>query len=188
MTNNIIFKKITHFGLVTLVFIYIIFEEIFWETIAKPVYTYIHSLKLLQKLEVKVHTLPPWLLLIAFLVLFINVELMGLIAGAMIIQGKIILATSLYISKIPITAFAFWLFRVSKDKLMTFGWFKTAYNYTMRKIDQIKNSEIYQTIKAKVAKIKISIKAWKEKYLPKGELKAKIQKIYARIKKIFKGT
>ena len=34
-----------------LVMIYIIFEELIWEGIAKPIYETIHALKILQKLE-----------------------------------------------------------------------------------------------------------------------------------------
>jgi len=43
--------------------------------------------------------------------------------------GKVIAGTTLYAGKIPVAAVTFWLFRVSKEKLMTFVWFKQAYDY-----------------------------------------------------------
>ena len=111
-------KRLVHILLTVLVFGYILFEELFWETIAKPIYKYIHGLKLLQKIETKIQHLPPWLLLLLFLSIFIVVEFVGLVAGVLAIQGNVLIATLLYLSKIPVAAFAFWLFRVSKSKLM----------------------------------------------------------------------
>ena len=179
-------QKLVHILLTVLVFTYIIFEELVWETIAKPIYEYIHSLKLLQKIEAKIHHLHPWILLILFLSIFIVVEAVGLFAGVLALQGNVILAGLLYLSKIPVAAFAFWLFRISQDKLLSIGWFNTVYNFIMEKIEWLKNTDVYHTIKEKSAKIKIYIKQFKAKYLPKGELKKRARRIYIQLKKIFK--
>jgi membrane-bound ClpP family serine protease len=179
-------KRLVHFLLTLLVFFYIIFEEIFWETLAKPVYDFIHELKILQKIEAYTHKLHPWILLAIFLVIFIVVELVGILAGVLALSGNIVTAVILYGMKIPVAAFAFWLFRVSQDKLLTIGWFNYAYSFLMRQIDRLKESEIYQSIKQKSAYIKERIKVWKIRYLPKGELKKRIKRIYIALKKIIK--
>jgi hypothetical protein len=179
-------KRLVHILLTVLVFGYILFEELFWETIAKPIYKYIHGLKLLQKIETKIQHLPPWLLLLLFLSIFIVVEFVGLVAGVLAIQGNVLIATLLYLSKIPVAAFAFWLFRVSKNKLIQINWFHTAYNFTMKKIEWLKNTDVYLTVKEKAANFKIYIKEFKATYLPKGELKRRAKRIYIQLKKIFK--
>ena len=179
-------KRVVHILLTVLVFSYILFEELFWETIAKPIYEYIHALKLLQKLEAKIQHYPPWVLLLLFLSIFIVVELVGLFAGVLAIQGNVFVAALLYLSKIPVAAFAFWLFRVSKNKLMQISWFRTSYNFTMEKIEWLKHTDVYLAVKAKTTKIKEEIKRLKAKYLPKGELKRRAKRIYVQLKKIFR--
>jgi hypothetical protein len=119
--------------------------------------------------------------------MFIKVELLGIFAAVMLTQGKVYTALMLYVGKIPIGAFTFWLFRVSKDKLMTFGWFKIAYDYVMGIIDKIKESDIYKSIKEKMAELKDKIKKLKVKYFgEKSQLKEKISRIYSIIKRLFK--
>ena len=175
--------KLGHIGLTFLVFAYIIFEELVWETIAKPIYEYLHSLKILQKVEILIHKLHRLVLLILFLVLFIQVELLGFTAVALLAKGQVYSGVLLYMGKIPIGAFTFWLFRISKDKLMTFGWFKATYDFIMEIIDKIKASQIYQDIKSKTKYMKSYIKT---NFLQEnGNLKEKIKNIYKSIKKIF---
>ena len=181
-------QRLVHIFLTLLVFVYIIFEELVWETIARPVYEYIHALRLLQKIEAKVHHLHPWILLILFLSVFVVVEIAGIFAGVLALQGHILPATLLYLTKIPAAAFAFWFFRVSQDKLLRIGWFKSAYTYVMDKIDRLKDTEVYHAVKIKTTKLKKEIKQLKARYLPKGALKRRIKRIYLRLKKIIKGV
>ncbi len=179
-------QRLVHIFLTVLVFVYILFEELVWETIAKPVFDYLHRLRLLQKLEHVINRFPAWIVLLLFLTLFIAVEGIGLLAGVLALQGNIIVASLLYISKIPFAAFAFWLFRISKQKLLGIGWFRYTYDFMMRQIDKIKASEIYRNIKVQTTRIKRKIKEFKAKYLPKGELKRRAKRIYVQLKKIFR--
>ena len=181
-------NKLQRVILSLLVLIYIVFEEIVWEMIAKPIYLYLHSLHILQKIEKKAHSLKPWVLLTIFLVIFIKVELLGIFAGILFLKGSIFFATTLYLAKIPVAAFAFWLFRISKDKLLSINWFKISYDYTMKKIEVIKQSQIYINIKHKSHQIKLKIKQLKQIYFPKGEIKRKIKKTYIKFKKLFRKT
>ena len=173
-------KKLIHIVLTFLVFVYIVFEELVWETIAKPIYEYLHALKILKKVEFYIHKLNRYILLILFLVLFIKVELLGLYAVALLAQGKVFSGVVLYSFKIPIGAFTFWLFKITKDKLMSFGWFKASYDFIMNIIDKIKATQTYQDVKESSKEIKEFIK---ENFKNRSSLKIKIKRIYTNIKK-----
>ena len=170
-----------------LVIIYIIFEELIWEGVAKPIYEAIHSLKMLQKVEAKLQHVNPSIILVIFVLLLSVVEAFGIYAGMLFVSGQILLGLSLYLSKIPIAAFTFWLFRVTEDKLMTFGWFKWLYDKMMAAIDWLKSREMYiKTIKRlKSVKdgIKKSIKVFKTQYFSKESLfMKKVKNLYKTIK------
>ncbi len=180
-------NKFTSLLQLILVIIYIIFEELIWEGVAKPIYEAIHSLKILQKIEVKLQTVNPSVILVIFVLLLSIVEAFGIYAGILFVSGQVMLGLSLYLSKIPIAAFTFWLFRVTEDKLMQFGWFKWIYDKIMSGIDWLKSREMYiktmeRLVKVK-ATIKTSVKAFKEKYFSKeSPFLNKIKAIYKTIK------
>jgi len=173
-------KKLIHVVLTFLVFVYIVFEELVWETIAKPIYEYFHSLKILKRIEFHIHKLHRLVLLILFLSLFVQVELLGVLAVALLAKGKVYSGVLLYSAKIPIGAFTFWLFKITKDRLMTFGWFKASYDFTMSVIDKIKATQTYQEVKESTKEIKEFIK---ENFKNRSSLKIKIKRIYTNIKK-----
>jgi len=170
-----------------LVLIYIIFEELIWEGIARPIYVFIHSLKILHKIEETLHAVNAYVILIVFIVLLGLVEALGIYAGILFVSGQALLGISLYITKIPIAAFTFWMFRITEDKLMQFGWFKWIYDWIMKGIDWLKSLEIYQSTidKIKVTKenVKQYFKSIKEKYFSKeSSFVTKIKHLYKNIK------
>jgi hypothetical protein len=170
-----------------LVITYIIFEELIWEGIAKPIYEAIHSLKILQKIELKLETVNPSAILFIFVVLLSIVEAFGIYAGMLFVSGQMILGLVLYISKIPIAAFTFWLFRVTEEKLMQFGWFKWTYDWIMKAIDWIKSSEIHQKTIEYLVQMKMYIKALKEKYFAgKSPFIEKMKQLYKRLKELLR--
>jgi len=142
-----------------LVFLFILFEEIIWEGIAKPIYQTIASLKVLQTLEQIINRLNRHVVLIVFTLLLLGVEGAGLVAGVFFVQGQMLLGGVLYIAKIPIAAFTFWLFKVSKSKLLSFNWFAWAYERLMAGIDWLKEQEIYQKSLQILLQIKTKIKS-----------------------------
>lgn len=165
------------------VIIYIIFEELIWEGIAKPIYETIHALKILQKIETRLETVNPSVILFIFVVLLTIVEAFGVYAGMLFVSGQMVLGLALYISKIPVAAFTFWLFRVTEEKLMQFGWFKWMYDWIMKAIDWIKSSEIHQKTIEYLVQMKIRIKAFKEKYFGgKSSFIEKIKHLYRSVK------
>ena len=170
-----------------LVIIYIIFEELIWEGIAKPIYVAIHGLKMLQKIEAKLEHANPSFILVLFVILLIIVEAFGIYAGILFVSGQVVLGLTLYISKIPIAAFTFWLFRVTEEKLMQFGWFKWMYDQIMKAIDWLKACEMYIKMMERLKQIKKSMKegfkAFKEKYFAgESPFIAKIKRLYNTVK------
>ena len=180
-------NRITSLLQLILVIIYIIFEELIWEGIAKPIYEFVHSLKILQKVEVKLHSVNASVILVIFILLLSLVEALGIYAGILFVSGQVLLGMSLYLSKIPIAAFTFWIFRITEDKLMQFGWFKWIYDWIMKGIDWLKSRETYiQTMERLTivkASIKKSMKAFKTKYFSKeSPFIAKIKHLYKTVK------
>jgi len=170
-----------------LVIIFIIFEELIWEGIAKPIYEAIHSLKILQKIEAKLQHINAYVILVIFVVLLATVETFGIYAGMLFVSGQVLLGLALYISKIPIAAFTFWLFRVTEDKLMQFGWFKWLYEKMMAGITWLKSREMYietmERIKRIKERLKKSAKAFKAKYFAKeSPFMIKVKRLYKTIK------
>jgi len=184
---TVIKNKVISLLQLILVMIFIIFEELIWEGIAKPIYEAIHSLKILQKIEAKLQHINAYVILVIFVVLLATVETFGIYAGMLFVSGQVLLGLALYISKIPIAAFTFWLFRVTEDKLMQFGWFKWLYEKMMEGIAWLKSREMYVETMARLKRIKEKlkkrIKAFKAKYFAKeSPFMTKVKRLYKTIK------
>jgi len=183
-------KLITLLQLI-LVITYIIFEEVIWEGIAHPIYRYVHALEILQKLEKKLHTVNAYVILVLFVVMLASVEALGVYAGYLFVSGNVIIGLSIYLTKIPIAAFTFWMFRVTEEKLMQFGWFKWIYEKIMAFIDWLKSLKIYlstmQKLKVTKEKIRQFFKVIKEKYFSKeSAFVIRMKRLYQSIKQILK--
>ena len=192
MLNAIKHKILTLFQLL-LVISFIIFEEIIWEGIAKPIYTYVHSLKVLQRVELRLQRANPNVILFVFLSMFLLVEVAGIFAGILLMSGNVVIGLTLYISRIPITAFTFWLFRVTEEKLMTFGWFKWLYEKIMSAVDWLKSRQMYIETMVKLKAAKERIKSWyrefKGKYFSEeSPFMAKLKELYATLKNMLRSN
>ena len=174
-----------------LVMLFIIFEELIWEGVAKPIYEAIHSLKILQKIELKLQHINAYVILVIFVVLLATVEIFGIYAGMLFMSGQILLGLALYISKIPIAAFTFWLFRVSEEKLMQFAWFKWLYEKLIAGIAWLKSRKIYvetmERLKRIKQKFKESAASFKAKYFAKeSSFMTKVKHLYKTMKETLK--
>ncbi|MBU0923918.1 hypothetical protein KKG81_03455 [bacterium] len=170
------YKKILNIFLIVLVFIYIIFEELIWEKLARPILNFITNLSLFKNLIPKILSLNSYFILIFFLSIFIVVELIGVYAGVLFVSGHIISAVSIYILKIPVAAFIFWFFNITKGRLLEFKWFNFVYNKLILMIEKIKNSSSYMFIKEKSIDLKKAIK--ENIFSTRSRLKKKIINIY----------
>ena len=171
-----------------LVVIFIVFEEIVWEGFAKPIYIFIHELHVLQKLQARLQSINRYVILVLFVVLLIGVEIAGITAGVMAVNGMVISAMLLYALKIPIAAFTFWLFRATEEKLLSFAWFKYLYEKVLAFFAWIKSREIYQStvkmMKELKGNIKSFIKNFKQHYLTGDNT---ISKRFKRLYRFVKG-
>lgn len=176
---------------ILLVATFIIFEEIIWEGLAKPIYTYVHSLRILQKLEMKLKQANAYLVLVLFVLLLVGVEMMGVYAGVLFVSGHVFMGSLTYLMKVPIAAFTFWLFRTTESKLMRFGWFKKLYELLMKGIEWLKASSVYQETIKQVAYIKAISRKWliylKSTYFSQENIfMARLKRIYSYMKHIWK--
>ena len=170
-----------------LVFLFILFEEIIWEGIAKPIYEKIESFHVIQKLEVKIQHTHRYVILAVFSTLLLGVEAAGLLAGVFFVQGQMLLGLVLYVAKIPIAAFVFWLFKAGKEKLVSFVWFNWCYEKLMAGLDWLKERKSYKDMMLYMAKVKESIKVkWtmvKDKYFAEeGSFMKELKNFYAYMK------
>lgn len=175
-------KKLISIILIPIILGYIIFEEIVWERFAKPIFQYIRELNILQQLETHLHTTNKNIILIVFILLFVSVELLGLAAAGLLLNGKVITGVLIYATKIPVSALTFWIFQVTKKKLMKFEWFKHTYQFIMKMIGKITSSHVYLDIKARTAPIKSYIRS--KLISNKGSIKKRIELIYRKLKSL----
>jgi len=188
---SLIKNKFTALLQLLLVIIYIVFEELIWEGIAKPIYKFVHSFKILQKVEVQLHKMNAYVILVVFMVLLAIVQTLGLYAGILFVSGQMLLGLLFYVSKIPIAAFTFWIFRVTEDKLMQFKWFKWLYMKIMDSIIWLKSREMYvktmERLRAVKLKLKVATRVVKEKYFSKeSPFMTKVKNLYKTIKSSLK--
>jgi len=152
--------KLTSLIQLILVILFILFEEVVWEGIAKPIYAWVHGLRVLQKIQLALERVPAWIILVLFVVLLVGVELLGLYAGALFVSGYVLTGAMIYGAKIPIAAFTFWLFKVSKPRLMEFAWFAWVYEKTMALIERLKSWPVYVETMALLKRTRHRVKAW----------------------------
>jgi hypothetical protein len=155
---QIIFTRIITIFQFILVFTYLIFDELIWDRLIVPINRYISSLRILQTLEHKLLATNRHILVVLFVGLFAVVELVGIVAAGIALSGNVVVGIILYLSKIPIAAFTFWMFGVVKPQLMTFGWFEISYEKLEEIIAWIKYTNSYKIIMSSLYNIKSKIK------------------------------
>jgi len=164
---------------------YILFEELIWNIFAKPIYLYFKNLVALNSLKKTFLEMNRYLLLGVFILILAITEGLGLLAGFFFINGHFFTGFFVYISKIPIAAFTFWLFDLTKDQLMTFDWLKTTYQYIMDLIDKFVNSSIHVFIKTRIDALRMNAKLQIQKYFGEEGLIASVKSHYLVIKPYF---
>ncbi len=164
---------------------YILFEELIWNIFAKPIYQYFKNLVALDSLKKIFLEMNRYLLLSIFILILAITEVQGFLAGFFFLKGNIVTGFFVYMSKIPVAAFTFWLFDLTKDQLMKFDWLKTSYQYIMDWIHKFVNSSIYIYIKARTKIVKTNVKSKMLKYFGEEGLIASVKSHYLVIKPYF---
>lgn len=143
---------------------YILFEELIWDVFAKPIYQYIKGLVILESLKKTFLGMNRYLLLGVFIFILAIAEVMGFLSGFLVINGHIFSGIFIYVLKIPVAAFTFWLFDLTKTQLMTFDWLKTTYEYIMGWIARFINSPIHTYIKTRIVTLRTKMKQLSLRY------------------------
>ena len=161
---------------------YILFEELFWNIFARPIYQYFKSLIVLEPLKQTFLHMHRYLLLTVFLCILLLAEAMGLLAGFCFIEGYFAMGIVVYVLKIPIAAFTFWLFDLTKTQLLTFSWLKTAYEWIMAMIDKLLNSDIHVYIKTRIIAIRLKMQQIIRQYFGEAGFIASVKAHYKAFK------
>jgi len=184
---TLIYNKLILSIQILLVMTFVVFEELIWDVFAKPIYEYILNLKILKSLQKRLQSVNRYVILVMFVILFAIVELAGIYAGILAIRGDILYAIVLYLSKIPIAAFTFWLFGATKEKLLSFGWFNWTYEKIISLFERIKQTEIYRRIKEILSIIKRELQRLKALFVSKEHSASdKFKAIYRYLKNEYK--
>ncbi|NOQ17580.1 MAG: hypothetical protein GQ581_11030 [Methyloprofundus sp.] len=169
---------------------YILFEELIWNIFAEPIYRYCKSLIAIEPLKKLFLGMHRYLLLMVFVAILAMAEVMGFVAGYSFVSGNIILGMSVYALKIPVAAFTFWLFDLTKEQLMSFHWLATAYEFVVTWIERFKASAIHVYIKSHILVIRAKLRQLKLDYFGEAgfmaSLKVHYQAFKPHISSIFK--
>ncbi len=168
------------------VILYIVFEELIWNIFAKPIFQYLKSLIALDSLRDTFLHMNRYLLLSIFISILGIAEALGLLSGMSIINGYLFTGVVIYSLKIPVAAFTFWLFDLTRDKLLSFHWLNVSFEFTMSIIDKIIHSSIHVYIKTKVIIVKEKLKALKKRWLGEESFYLSLKNHYRFFKSYFR--
>ncbi len=175
--------KIMKYVKITLVILFILFEEIAWNRIGKPAYIKVKSLKIMNRFHLWISDFENrYILLVIFLMPFLLMELLSLIALKALATGAIVMGIGLYTIKILLTAPVVIIFNAAKKQLTSF--YPIRYGYGS--ILQFKRSTTFRNVKHYISAIKAEIILFKNDYLDGDEsnLFDELKKLYQEIKKI----
>lgn len=161
-------RKLYQIPIYFLVLLFILFEDLIWRKIAEPIANLFKKIEFFHFVEVKVlANMNSYSVLALFLSLFIVVEILGIVAIALIGKGLLVSGILLYVGKIPVASFAFWIFKVSKEKLLVISWFNKIYLLVVKFIEFVKNTSYYNNSIDFYHKLKALFKSEKELFLLK---------------------
>jgi len=162
-----ILQRIYYYIQLLVLLIYIVLEELIWEEFAKPIYNYIVKLRIAAAFEQFLKRQNRYIPLIFFLSTFVFGELLGLLTPFVLAKGLVIVAVLLYMGKILIVAFAFWLFKIEKERLLSFTILRVAYEKIIFISEKVKSTTLYQKLlkqlKALKSYLKVKIRYIKDK-------------------------
>jgi hypothetical protein len=130
-----------------LIFLFIIFEEFIYDKIFLPLNSYFKDVKWFNEFHLMLDLLPVW---VAFLVMILSLaisEVTSLITLVMVANGAIIAAVIVYLFKIPLTVYSFYLIkRYELSMKSSIPGFAFVYDKISYAVDYIKHSSVYLEI------------------------------------------
>ncbi len=153
-----IFRQLVYYFQLLLLLFYIILEELIWEEFARPIYEFILKLRIATAFENFLKRQNRYIPLLFFLSTFVFGELLGLMTPFILAKGLVFVAIIIYLAKILIVAFAFWLFKIEKERLLSFTFFRIAYDKIVYISDRLKETKLYQKLLKQLKEIKAYLK------------------------------
>ncbi|MCH9696731.1 MAG: hypothetical protein K0U68_01380 [Gammaproteobacteria bacterium] len=164
---------------------FIIFEELIWNVLAQPLINWLNQLKIFEKMRQYFQLMHPNLVLFVFIVIFLVTEILGILSGLTVVSGRVFWGALIYLMKVPVAAFTFWLFDLTKPKLMTFEWLKSMYDVLMSWKGIIEDSDMYRNLKHSVHITREKIQTIKYKYLGERSFYDAVKTQYLLVKTFF---
>lgn len=164
---------------ILLVILFIIFEEILWNKVGKPIYELIKSLRLMVKFKEWVGEFKHrYALLVIFITPFVLMEIMSLLSLKSFATGAIGMGISLYVVKLVLTVPVVIIFNSGKKQLVSF--FPIRYGYGM--IINLKRSSTFRNVKKFTKKVKQVVREFKQEYYKGVGIFDGLKEIYVKIK------
>jgi hypothetical protein len=164
---------------------FIIFEELIWNVLAKPIIDRLNQLAIFEKLRLFFLEMNRYFLMTIFVLIFALTEYLGILSGITVVSGNLSSGVIIYLLKAPLAAFTFWLFELTKPKLMTFAWLESTYNYLMRWKDLLTGTDVYQSLKASITATRSRMKQVYQSFTGDQSLLGSIKTHYMLVKTFF---
>ncbi len=164
---------------------FIIFEELIWNVLAQPVIEWLNHLIIFERLRQSFLCMNHYLLLTVFVLIFALTEYLGVLSGLTVVSGDVAQGVMIYLLKVPLAAFSFWLFELTKLTLLTFSWLNSTYEYLMYWKNIIIGTDIYQSLKSSISVTRNRIKLIEQKYLGEASLFESVKTQYILVKTFF---
>ncbi len=158
---NNIFARILFFTLSAFI---VIFLEIFWELGFKGITKSLEKSRIAHYAEVKIKTMPNWVVLALFGAPFIFMELIGIFALAAFVSGHIWIGIGLYLFKVLFFIPVHFVLHVGEAQLMAIPWFKRRYDIVIATLNWFKRSQSYVKIHNISETVKAYILAFKNRF------------------------
>lgn len=169
-------NKLTKFILNIIALIYVIFDEIF-VYLSNKLNNLIDKYEVFKYLNQKLKTTNKYLILCLLLVVLAISEVIGIISFILLSKGLVYLFVMFYIIKFLPFFIVSYIFKQTKENLLTINWFNYSYNKVVYITDYLKSMEIVIQIKELKNKIKEKIQ------IKKSVLKEKIKFLIKKNKK-----
>ncbi len=164
---------------------FIIFEELIWNVLAQPIINRLNHLAVFERLRISFLQMNRHLLLTVFVLIFAVTEYLGILSGLTVVSGDVGLGVLIYLLKVPLAAFTFWLFELTQQTLMTFDWLRVTFDNLIVWKNAITGTSIYQSLKKSVSGVRGRIQQIKLKYIGEQSLLVSVKTQYTLVKTFF---
>ena len=149
-------RAIRHALIGVIVVLYLLFEELIWETLVDPLVRALRRFALYRRFLDYIHErASPRVVLVLFVIPFVMGEGASLLSALLLAQWHVILAVMVYMLKIPLVIVALGIFQQGREKLLDhYRWFAWLYWRLLSGLSWIKATPMYHFAMGIFQKIK----------------------------------